>query len=284
MDKLSKKMDEEPMDIDEPVANAQIIERKSLDGAPEVVVIDGDEVPTSTTKDANNTDAIVVLDDDDEQLETPVIDLVGKTSCNTKCINYACNSGKEMMVAPGLCLQYFRVKNAENKRREVCRECYMMAMEHYDTLASALIKGDSIFNVEFPLRNDMFEIDDSDSENEKEEDDSECYDAGSMEFLEKEFTKVLEETLNVYKFDKQVEEGVKFLKEKSKPLGDDFKMVNEEIQDLRRKLDSVQLNLYKQFPVKLKEESPIEIVDDGRHVYEKQKPPLPQQQQQKTGN
>lgn len=203
-------MDDEPMEIDEPVANAQIIERKSLDAPPtDIVVIDGDEAPQ-----------VVVLDDD----EDVIIDLVGNRSCNTKCINYACASGKEMMEAPGLCLQYFRVKNTENKRREVCKECYMVAMEHYDVLASALVKGDNVFNVEFPLRHDMFEIDDSDSENENEEEE-EDFDDECAAFLNEEFTKVLEETVNKYELNKQVEEGVKYLQERSKPLAADFKKV-----------------------------------------------------------
>lgn len=268
------------MELDEPVGTAQIIERKSLEAPPEVVVIDPEEPPAKVSD--KSSEAIVVLDDDEEEPQPAgesacaVIDLVGKKSCNTKCINYACNSGKEMMVAPGLCLQYFRVKNAENKRREVCRQCYMMAMEHYDKLAGALVRGDSVFNVEFPLRNDMFEIDDSDSENDNEEED-EYYEGHCMEYLEKEFTTVLEETLNEFKFDRQVEEGVKYLKERSKPLEEDFKMVNDEIRSLRQRLDSVQLNLYKQFPVKYKEEPPVDLFEDGRIVFEQLKT------KQKTG-
>lgn len=271
-------MDEEAMDIDEPVPNAQIIERKPplLPAAAEtqtsdIVVIDADE-PVGVEAAAtvapidNKKDEIVVLDDEEDDV-TPtqpcdVIDLVGKKSCNTKCINYACSSGKDMLEAPGLCLQYFRVKNStENKRREVCRECYILAMEHYDALANALIKGDNIFSVKFPLRNDMFEIDDSDSENENEPE--EYFDDDCVEYLEKEINQVLEETINKYDLNKQSEEGVKYLKEKSQPLAEDFKRIDEELRGLRKKLDSVQLNLYKQFPINFKEEAAIDILENG---------------------
>lgn len=36
------------------------------------------------------------------------------------------------------------------------------------------------------------------------------------------------------------------------------------MRSLRKKLDSVQLNLYKQFPVKFREQAAVEIVEDGR--------------------
>lgn len=250
------------MEIEETATNAQIIERKSSDTASCVIVIDADETPTTS----NKKDEVVVLDDE----EDVIIDLVGKKSCNTKCINYACNSGEEMLEAPGLCLQYFRVKNTtENKRREVCKECYMMAMEHYDALATALVKKDNIFDVKFPLRNDMFEIDDSDEEDEDE--GVVGFNEDCVAFLNEEFTKVLEDTLNKYELNKQVEDGIKYLKERSKPLEEDFKKVDDELKCLRKKLDSVQLNLYRQFPIKIKEEMPIEIIADSGMVVQQKK-------------
>lgn len=270
-------MEEEPMDIDDSLPVPQIIERKSTENDA-VVVIDADdppEAPTSSTDAAE--DEVVVVDDEDEEC---VIDLVGKRSCNSECINYACDGGKDMMVAPELCLQYFRVRNAENKRREVCKECYTKALSHYEDLAVQLTKGGSVFDVEVPMRNDMFEIDDSDSENEGKEDE-EAYDEECVKFLEKEFTKVLGETLNKYNFYKQVDDGVKKLKERSKPLAQSFKEIDESVKSLRQRLDSVQINLYKQFPVRYDVQEPLDIVADQRDVrkglrtFEKKKPETP---------
>lgn len=277
-------MEEEPMEIDDTLPTGVIIEARRDD---DIVIIDGDEPeavapPARGEKQTTATDAdVVILDDDDDCEAAPtgeepkeenaeectVIDLVGgKKSCNTRCINYACGSGKDTMIAPGLCLQYYRVKNSENNRRQVCRECYMMALSHYETLAGALTKGDSVFKVDFPLRNDMFEIDDSESE---DEDADDGYDQECVEFLEKEFTEILEKSLNEYKFNEQAEDGVKVLVERAKPLAEGFKKIDADLKDLRKRLDHVQLNLYRQFPVSFKEETPIEIVEEKAVVQRK---------------
>jgi hypothetical protein len=171
--------EDDAMEIDETISSAQIIVRESsgiqIIGGPTNV---GDAVKMESVEASaqpkKNPDVVVLDDDEDEPIPSKkskkrlderveIIDLVQK-SVNSKCINYACMNGQELMVAPNFCLSYFRVKNSGNGKKEVCTECYDMAVREYDMLATELQAGNILCNVKVPIRNDTVEIDDSDEE------------------------------------------------------------------------------------------------------------------------
>lgn len=218
------------MEIDDSVADATIIERtsegteivvsppKNKSKTDDVVVIDND----SDDNDKGPVD-VVVLDDDDE-----IIDLVSqKLPGNTKCINYSCESGKDMIEAPLICLSYFRVRNLENKHREVCRECYDMAMSFYDSVASKVVDGGDIFDIPVPLRNDLVEIDDSDSDDEENEGSTRYFSEENVEDLDKRIKEELESVLNKFEFEQQVENGLNYMKKKCEMNAQKFDEVND---------------------------------------------------------
>lgn len=143
------------------------------------------------------------------------IDLVKvKTSVNTKCINYACKSGVNMMSAPVSCLTYYRVKNYENKKREVCCECCDAALLHFDKLAQKMVDGDIVVDGDFPIRNDLIEVD-SDSDNEANSDDLDYFEDEAYQFFKDNFDDVLQETIKKFNFDMQIESSIKLLKERA---------------------------------------------------------------------
>lgn len=197
----------------------------------DIVIIDNDDSDDQTepakeatiSKNEDKMDDIVVLDDEDEDpKEQPcdVIDLVAKkqVTANTKCINYACNGGKDMIAAPLFCLTYYRVNNTEKKHREVCQECYDIAMQFYDQLAHTAITGGNLFDVTVPLRNDLVEIDDSDSEDETDKRKEEYFSQETVQYINDNINSILEDTVNKYGFHKQMDNGIEFLKEKAKTV------------------------------------------------------------------
>lgn len=215
--------------------NEKVAENKeSIDG--DIVIIDNDDsdddknVPATQEKteaaEKKQDDNIVVLDEDEDDTSrstavADIIDLVHKgqvVTANTKCINYACNSGKDMLAAPLFCLSYYRVKNTENKRREICKECFDIAMQFYDQLALTATSGGNLFDIPVPLRNDLVEIDDSDSDEDQAKENDEFFSSEAVEYLNDNLNTILEATLNSYNVNKHLEDGVEFLKEKAKRL------------------------------------------------------------------
>lgn len=91
---------------------------------------------------------------------------------NSKCINYACKSGNNMLTAPQLCLSYYRVKK-HKKTCFVCKECYFKSMKFYGRSTKCLVNGEKLTDVKIPFRNDLVEVDDSDEE-EQFLNDEEC--------------------------------------------------------------------------------------------------------------
>lgn len=131
---------------------------------------------------------------------------------NTKCINYACKGGTSMIEPPGFCLSFYRVKNKPNKKQQICTDCYENAVQHYDKLAEALSLKEPLFNVEIPFRNDVVEIDDSDSDDEKMEDVH--LDSDTVDMLEEHFDSAMSSVLNKYDFEDQIEKALLALNKK----------------------------------------------------------------------
>ncbi|KAI4455327.1 histone-lysine n-methyltransferase eggless [Holotrichia oblita] len=131
---------------------------------------------------------------------------------NTKCINYACKGGTSMIEPPGFCLSFYRVKNKPNKKQQICTDYSENAVEHYDRLAEALSLKEPLLNVELPFRNDVVEIDDSDSDDEKIEDVH--LDSDTVDMLEEHFDSAMSSVLNKYDFEDQIEKALVALNKK----------------------------------------------------------------------
>lgn len=133
---------------------------------------------------------------------------------NTKCINYACKSGLDMLTPPEFCLSFYRVKNKINKKFEICRECYDVALSFYDEMVTKLIEEGSLMNVKIPFRNDMVEIDDSDSDDEGVSEEIR-FTEENMNFLLEEFDGMMLEVLEDCDFHKHKRDVLDDLKKRT---------------------------------------------------------------------
>lgn len=192
--------------------------------AMEVEVIDDedspDDPPPKDVAPESATDPeIVVLDDDIPECET--IDLVRpEMTGSTKCINYACKGGTTMIEPPGFCLSFYRVKNKLTKKQQICTDCYDNAVEHYDRLVVALTDKKPLLEVELPLRNDVVEIEDSDSDDEATEDVH--LSDETVQMLEEHFDSTMSAVLNKYDFDDQVEKAFNCLNKRCENINSRF--------------------------------------------------------------
>ncbi|RZC42438.1 Pre-SET, SET, and/or MBD domain containing protein [Asbolus verrucosus] len=282
--------EDDAMDIDETISSAQIIVRESsgiqiIGGPtnisdPQKMEAAQSKPPESEIKKQNasgepkkSSPDVVVLDDDedepvpskkskkksDSEDQVEIIDLVQK-SVNSKCINYACKSGKELMIAPNLCLSYYRVKNSGSGKKEICTECYDLAIREYDMLATELKAGNVLCNVKVPIRNDTVEIDDSDEE--EQESRIPVMDENNFKFVEDNFEKILSETMAKLNFEAHTEKEVDHLKLKNNKINDSITELQAMIKQTRTSLDNIQINLYNEFRTETIETSVISIIDD----------------------
>ncbi|KAB0791507.1 hypothetical protein PPYR_03307 [Photinus pyralis] len=276
--------------ITAPVAPQEEVEKHKPDDDVEIVT-----VPSEPTKPAETTaatedpkpiedDDVVILDDDEEPntpTRTPlrakpkatqpspevntceVIDLVDRkpASVNSKCINYSCKSGLDMIIAPLFCLTFYRVKTSKNKKQEVCKQCYDIALLHFDKLAVALKNDELLIGLDIPVRHDLVEIDDSDSDDENDKEISEYFDAETMEFLEKELENVMRETMEKYKISEQTNNSVVALKKTGAEIKAQFQEVDTMLHNVRKQLDTIHHNLYSEFKVRYDHLPPLDIGD-----------------------
>lgn len=234
------------MEIDETVPDTPIIENPLNRDPITITTFTNNNLTIPSTKNANEDSTInqtkevdiVILDDDDDQekmatedsvkktntstVETmpcDVIDLVDKKgSANTKCINYACKSGIEMITAPLFSLTFYRVKSSPNKLQEVCKECFDLSIKHYDNLGIALQNKELLIKCEIPIRNDLVEIDDSDSDNEQDKAESDYFKGEEFDLIEAELEDIINNKMGLYKIVEQSNMSVKALDEAGQEL------------------------------------------------------------------
>lgn len=49
---------------------------------------------------------------------------------SSNCINFKCQSGIDMKLAPSFACAYFGVTDKKKKKREICKECFGTALQH----------------------------------------------------------------------------------------------------------------------------------------------------------
>lgn len=284
---------DDPMEIDEPVPIAPIIERlsKSIEsdkaensnntGPPKVLTT------ATPSKQVESSSSIVILDDDDEDLiiapantstsiepakETAtaasintakdvIIDLVEKPKSN-RCINTNCiGSSEKFTYAPDFCLSYFRVKKSSGDNEEICEDCYYKAIEDNDKLATSLIEGNLLFKVDFPIINETLQIDDSDEEDEKP-DNREYISDENFKFISENIEEILMETIEKFDIKNHIEKEKHFLTEEAKKVEADCEELTAKVNEIRTTLDKIQIDLYNQFRPEIKSLKGMIILDD----------------------
>lgn len=286
-------MDEDdPMEIDDSIPAARIIERKSDEYTPSAEPIDSAQKssaavidPLSDNKKQKTEGAdIVVLDDDDEEprkdnvKEKPVeaseakkveeiediIDLVEKPN-SVRCLNSACDgSNTEFLLAPDFCLSYYRVKRSKSYKEEICQVCYDKSVEDFDKLTTSLRSGKLILECDYPIINETLQIEDSDEEEEEdaEEKDMQYLDKENFDFISQNIDQVIQETLSKFKIEEHYKLETDFLKKESKKVEGEYADLTNGVSEIRKVLDKIQIDLYNQFRPDFRTLKGLSIIDD----------------------
>ncbi|KAF7266514.1 hypothetical protein GWI33_020195 [Rhynchophorus ferrugineus] len=127
---------DDAIEINEPVSISPIIVRKSDEHKKSILP----EARPGPSKEPDNLGSPV----------KEVIDLVEKCRSN-KCINMS---------------SHFRFKKSSNNQEEICIDCFNQAVTGKDKIATNLINGQLLFNVDFPIINETLQVDDCHEETE----------------------------------------------------------------------------------------------------------------------
>ncbi|KAL3271245.1 hypothetical protein HHI36_021737 [Cryptolaemus montrouzieri] len=252
---------DDPMEIDDTIRETQIIEKsdngekRNENGNPmDIVVLDDDE-----------DDFIKPTEDSSKKvngLKVDFIDLV-PDSIGGICINYSCKSGKDPIDAPAFCLSYFRVKSSTKFTKKVCKECFKIAVRMYDNLVSELKAGRLLFDADVPLLNDMVEIEDSDEDESEEHKPKEYLDEDNLKYIEQNIDDAINEAICKYKLTDRIKKEEASVKERFLKTQEECKQLSENLKEMRKQVDEIQINFYKEFKPEVNEANvTTTIIDD----------------------
>lgn len=200
----------------------------------------------------------------DEETEDSKKDDKQKKTCNANCINFQCNSGVNMKIAPTFACTFFGANTAKKKKRLICEKCLNDSIQHQQVLVNSFLDRKPLLKCEFPDHTMEVEISDSDdSDTESKTDDNDD------NFLPEEFLLDLEQKLDVslasisskYDIKFQVEEAQKCLTKQWDNIQIDNDKVDGEIKDLMGKLDKLRNSLYDEFKPSIKMMEELTICD-----------------------
>lgn len=134
----------------------------------------------------------------------------------SSCINYDCKSGKGLVLAPGWCLTYYKIKE-QKKRQEICSDCFDEAFEFNKNIINKLEQNEYLIEQNYPIRHDL-EIIDSDEEVEDLEYEHEVLPKEQQEFIENNFVEAFNDVLQKFKFEEQVKYSETYLTDKMNNL------------------------------------------------------------------
>ncbi|XP_074026625.1 histone-lysine N-methyltransferase eggless [Leptinotarsa decemlineata] len=283
---------DDPMEIDDNLPAAAIIERKSdefslpsvpssLEPLTQSVLTEPTKVLKESQKNDQSDDAdVVILDDDDEPTKDQsastnikstsssvppvkdIIDLVEKPH-NSRCLNSACEGiNNDFVLAPDFCLSYYRVKRSKSYKEEICKECYSKSIEDFDKLSTELKEGNLILGVTYPIINETLQIEDSDEEDERKEEEVEYIDKESFNFISENIDEIIHETLESVNFENRYELEAAHVRMESKDVEENYNHLSEKVKEIRGILDGIQLNLYNQFRPNYQSFKGMTIIDD----------------------
>lgn len=253
---------DDQMEIDDSIEETQIIENLSSNVSGDLENASNGSLTKTPSED------VVVLDDDEEENSRKYsgqnknvqeyIDLV-PDAINSICINYACKSGKEFIDAPVFCLSYYRVNSKTKKAKKVCIECYELAVKMYDKLTTELKSGRTLSDFNYPLINDMVEIEDSDEEDEKLEPLSER----NFDFISENIDAVINELVIKFDLGNRCKRESAKIRERLLHTEDACKEIANELKEMRKNVDEIQQQFYNEFrPVVNETSSILSIIDD----------------------
>lgn len=219
----------------------------------------------ASTVSISKTFVVDISEDDDECKKR---DSHGEKKLENKCLNASCNYGKDLASAPMFVVSYYGCKILKGKY-EVCQECFDDAISHHQKLTEMLIDQKSLFSYDnFPL-NDITVVDlDSDEEIDLQEPPLPF---SVLQDVEENLESVLKQTLSKIDLDYQIGEATAYLSEKITSLELTGKEMDDEYDQLQKKIDEMRRQVYKSHEPIIKELPSIDM-NPMPPVF---KPPLP---------
>ncbi|XP_058451302.1 histone-lysine N-methyltransferase eggless [Malaya genurostris] len=162
------------------------------------------------------------------------------------CVNPECKKQtKETAPAPGFVLSFYGVPK-KCKRQRVCVTCYDNVVLKYSEMCETIVDHQPLLFCDMPQKNELVEISDSS----EEEDDDIKQESGKslpaelISLVETELEDILASTLEKINLSQQVDWTEQIMKQKiayNTKLSDE---INNELNELQRKVDRIHLNLY----------------------------------------
>lgn len=169
------------------------------------------------------------------------------SSSNVECINMECKKeSRETTPAPGFILNFFGIPKKTKKQR-ICVNCYDEVVEKYSVLGGAVLDQQPLLFCEMPQKNELVEISDSSEEEEDEDVKQESEKPLSSDIIslvESELNDILTSTFEKININQQIDWTEQIMKQKiayNSKLSDE---INNELNELQRKVDRIHLQLY----------------------------------------
>ncbi|XP_053694529.1 histone-lysine N-methyltransferase eggless [Sabethes cyaneus] len=162
------------------------------------------------------------------------------------CVNPDCaKSSTETAPAPSFVLNFYNIPKKSKKQR-VCLVCYDQVVEKYAEMSNSLVDQQPLLFCKMPQKNELVEISDSSEEEEEnvQEESGKPLSSDIISLVETELQDILTSTFEKINLSQQIEWTEQIMKQKiayNAKLSDE---INNELNELQRKVDRIHLNLY----------------------------------------
>lgn len=258
----SSTADNEPIDVEMLSTNSNVNKstRVNNDGAMDVEnetnvnsqkskVSDDNSKSGNTSEKQNQGDEkkeaeIINLDDDDDDE-----DEVCSNTCevyerkdrnyNNNCMNPDCTSGVDLAPPAMFVLTYFGMKKCRDQF--ICAECFNEVVKQQEKLADLLENNEPLIKSDFPVNNSVILLD---SDEEDVPDEGGVLPQEVLAVVEKHLEDAMNNSLNHYDIDYQIEASQEFLDSKITVLEASSKELMDTFDRLQRELDSMRKQVY----------------------------------------
>ncbi|XP_055595543.1 histone-lysine N-methyltransferase eggless [Uranotaenia lowii] len=178
------------------------------------------------------------------------------------CVNPECQrESSQSAPAPLFILNFYGVPK-KNKRQRICLTCYDESIQKYEELCGVVEDHRPLLFSDMPRKNELVEISDSSEEEEDEETKKESekpLSADIISLVESELNSILTSTFEKINITQQIDWTEQIMKQKiayNAKLSDE---INNELNELQRKVDKIHLQLYSKSRPRFQELPPCNI-------------------------
>ncbi|XP_021701076.1 titin homolog isoform X2 [Aedes aegypti] len=186
------------------------------------------------------------------------------STVSVECINAECKKDtRETAPAPAFVLNFFGIPKKTKKQR-ICLSCYDEVVQKYSVLGGAVLDQQPLLFCEMPRKNELVEISDSSEEEEDADVKLEAekpLPADIIALVESELNDIVSSTFEKINISQQIDWTEQIMKQKiayNTKLSDE---INNELNELQRKVDRIHLKLYSKSRPRYQDLPPINIFE-----------------------